>query len=60
MSILPGAATPQAYGRSERTFAPLIRRAAAALLLPLAIGAAAAERLTGCPGMTMVCARRDA
>jgi SAM-dependent methyltransferase len=58
MSLLPGAATPQAYGRDAGTLAPLVRRAAAALLLPLAVIAAAADRLTGRPGMTMVCARR--
>lgn len=58
MSVLPGAATPQAYGRDAGALAPLVRRAAAALLLPLAAVAAAAERLTGRPGMTMVCARR--
>jgi SAM-dependent methyltransferase len=58
MSLLPGAATPQAYGRGAGVLAPVVRRATAALLLPLATIAAAVDRLTGRPGMTMVCARR--
>ncbi|MBI2217411.1 MAG: class I SAM-dependent methyltransferase [Candidatus Rokubacteria bacterium] len=59
MSLLPGAATPQAYGRGA-TLAPLVRRFAAGLLLPPALLAAFAERLPlgPGPGMTMVCARK--
>jgi SAM-dependent methyltransferase len=60
MSVLPGAATPQAYGRAGGALAPLCRRAAAALMLPLATVAAVADRLTGRAGMTMFCARRPA
>jgi SAM-dependent methyltransferase len=58
MSALPGAATPQAYGRDAGALAPLVRRLTAALTLPLAVVLAALDRLTGRAGMMMVCARR--
>ena len=58
MSALPGAATPQAYGQDTGAIAPLVRRAAAALILPPAVVMAALDRLTGRAGMMMVCARR--
>ena len=57
MSMLPGAATPQAYGRDAGTVAPLVRRLAAAMLLPLAVVGAAFDRLAGA-GLTMVVARK--
>jgi SAM-dependent methyltransferase len=56
-SVLPGAATPQAYGRDGGALAPLLLRAAAAMLLPLGIAAAAIDRLAGA-GLTMVTARK--
>ena len=57
MSVLPGAATPRAYGRDAGGVAPVVRRAAAAMLLPLAVVGAAIDRLAGA-GLTMVAARK--